>query len=244
MYSRGRSLRGISRQDYLENLSKEDEVYPMIMEAPLSRHRPSSRTGVEHTIPRERYLYRQIPLEEYMRNVYYPGYRVVRSSIIPYVIKDRKVYWLLGSFHDFSDILTDFGGDCVLRTPPKYDLQRGERQEMNRQHQFGCAMLEVNEESKGLLTKPLLESFAVAGNNSIQIFQGYNRPAGSLVYFALVPLELETAERAIRDFPNVPSVLNERLGPINLYPLEDILARKYRTSRNLTDFVDYLVLKN
>src|SRR5680860_487002 len=118
--------------------------------ANVLRRAPSKERipGDNYTIPRVRYRYERVSWEIFLDNTY-DTYKTVRSSFIPYTVINDEYYWLLGSFFDYPrDILADFGGSCIVFDPPVKYLQKGARQMRNYQHAFGCAMLELNEESK------------------------------------------------------------------------------------------------
>ncbi len=193
--------------------------------------------GEKHTVPRFTYQYEQVSWEVFMDNTY-DGYKSVRASFIPYVSHNEEEYWLLGSFHDFpKDILTDFGGSCIVFDPPPQYLQPGERQFRYYQHAFGCAVLELNEESKGLLVKPILASL---GTQEITVFRGTDNKRKEYVWFILVPLDYAILRSVIDKFETTSHITEEKLGPLDLYRLSDIRGGKFRTSRNLTDFVNFL----
>jgi hypothetical protein len=186
--------------------------------------------GDEYTIPRTRYNYQKVSWDVFMSTK--NEYKSIRSSIIPYTSIDNEKYWVLGSFHDFpGDILMDFGGSCIIFDKSKREIVK------NYQHPFGCAMLELYEESKGLLVKPVLA--ALSGDNVI-IYRGSNDQRKEYVWFIIVYLNYETVKSVIDRFPEAPYVSDELLGPLGIYKATDILNKKHRTSRNLTDFVDYL----
>ena len=193
--------------------------------------------GDKYTIPRVRYKYKPVSWEVFMSNIY-DGYKTVRSSFIPYIIKNNEKYWILGSFHDFpKDILMDFGGSCIIWDPPKKSRHRERRRYY--QHQFGCAMLELNEESKGLLVKPVLRSL---GEKTPIIYRGTDFNRKEDVWFVMVKLDYDDLKGIGKEFDEAPYVLKgEKLGPVDFYRESDIIDPdgKYRTSRNLTDFIDY-----
>ena len=177
-----------------------------------------------YTKPKKRYDYRRIIFDEYMNYDKQPDTVVRRSSYIPYTVINGEKYWLLGSFWDYPrQILTDFGGSCQYEGNKRINLSP-----------FGCATKELHEESKGLLTRPVLAQIALANPD---IYLG--RKAKELVYFVFVPLTLEDAQILIGEI-NSKEYSKERLGPVDLYAESDILNRKYLTSNFLTDFVDYL----
>ena len=189
------------------------------------------------TIPRVKYEYEIVPWEVFLDNTY-TGYKSVRSSFIPYVTIDNKKYWLLGSFHDYPrDILMDFGGSCVIWDPPREHAQ-GKHQQQHYQHQFGCAMLELNEESKGLLVQPVLRSL---GTVKPVVYRGTDHRNKEYVWFVMVPLPYEVIKNIPAEFETAPYVLKtEKLGPLGFYQESKLLNNNYRSARNLTDFINYL----
>ena len=191
------------------------------------------RKGDQYVIPRVRYDYQQSNWKNYMSNEY-DGYRTIRSSFIPYILYKDQKYWILGSFHDFpKDILMDFGGSCKLFDPPT-----GRKQKIDYQHRFGCAILELNEESKGLLVRPVLKSLGLVNPD---IYRGLDRTKKEDVWFVLVELDPKDIIDLSERFERAPKVLKgEELGPLDFYSEQEIIDKKYRTSRNLTDFVDSL----
>ena len=202
--------------------------------------RYSYRKGDEHTSPKTRYFYEEVSWEEFLDNRYTGNY-TIRSSFIPYFLgPDGMKYWVLGSFSDYPrDILMDFGGTCITYVPPlsKKERARGDYQESHYQHQFGCALTELNEESKGLLVKPVLRSLGVG--NGVQVYRGKYRD--EYVWFVMVPVNYNEMVNIVNVFVNTPNVLTkEKLGPLGFYAEMDIINKKHRTSRNLTDFVNYL----
>ena len=135
----------------------------------------------------------------------------------------------------------DFGGSCILFDPPKKYLKKGENQLRHYQHQFGCAMLELNEESKGLLVKPVLKSLGMNDTSKISIYRGSDNSKREYVWFVMVPLDINEVKSIINEFDYAPYVLKgEKLGPLGLYKESDMLKGNHRTSRNLTDFIGYL----
>ena len=197
------------------------------------------RPSDKYTTPKVNYEYQTVSWEEFMADRY-TGYKSVRSSFIPTVIKDGERHWLLGSFHDFpNEILMDFGGSCVKWDPPR-KYSQGQNQSKNLQHQFGCAMLELNEESKGLLVQPVLHSL---GTVKPVVYRGTDRNRSEYVWFVLVQLPYEKVVNIPAEFLVAPYVHEgEELGPLGFYKESDILGANFqhRTSQNLTDFINYL----
>lgn len=207
-----------------------------------SYNRTPYRRGDEHTSPKVKYIYEEVTWENFLDNRY-TGKKTIRSSFIPYFFgQDGLKYWVLGSFVDYpQDILTDFGGTCIIYDPPlkKKQRDRGVLQQEHYQHQFGCALTELNEESKGLLVKPVLKSLGVGVG--VQVYRGYDRIKNEYVWFVMVPVNYDEVSNVINMFPDTPNVLKkEKLGPLGFYAEVDMINKKHRTSRNLTDFVNYL----
>ncbi len=195
----------------------------------------------KYTEPKIKYKYRRMNWGEYISDDY-KGYRTIRSSIIPVTTIKDKTYWLLGSFWDFpKEILTDMGGMCKMWDPKGIKGQRPPKdQEKNRKSNFGCAIIELHEESKGLLVKPVLRSLGSLDNKDIYIFEGIDYNAKERVIFIFAPLKYDE----IKDFPEIflelEDSIYEKLGPIDFYLEQDILDKQVKTSRNLTDFVNYI----
>ncbi len=205
----------------------------------LTTEPKEQRPGDNYTRPKVKYEYRNVTWEEFISDRY-TGYKSVRSSFIPIVIIDEERHWLLGSFHDFpNDILMDFGGSCIKWDPPR-KYAHGRTQSKNFQHQFGCAMLELNEESKGLLVQPVLHSL---GTNKPVVYRGTNRDRKEYVWFVLVQLPYEKVTNIPHEFEVSPYVHEEeKLGPLGFYKEREILGKNFqhRTAQNLTDFINYL----
>lgn len=184
----------------------------------------------KYTKPKKRYKYQQIPFDEYMNYMDFWGNRgdalVKRSSFIPYTVQNGERVWILGSFWDYPrQILTDFGGSCQYENNKKINLTP-----------LGCATKELHEESKGLLTRPILTNFGEIPLDKYEIYRGI---AGrEIVYFVLVPLNPNESEKLITKI-NQKDYSKERLGPVDFYTENDILSKRYLTTNYLTDFVDY-----
>lgn len=197
------------------------------------------RSGDEYTVVKDRYEYKQVTWTEFLDNKY-TGYKTVRSSFIPYVKVNGENYWLLGSFWDYpNDILSDFGGSCILYDPPK-KYAKGIPQQENIQHQFGCAVLELNEETKGLLVQQVLKS---VGTTKPTVYMGINERKREKVWFVIVFLNYDEVKNIPEEFETTKRVnKGEKLGPLGFYKESDILGlpSKYRLSRNLADFINYI----
>lgn len=184
---------------------------------------------IKYTRPKVRYEYSMISWNDYIGNKY-DGYATVRSSIIPVTTINDETYWLLGSFHDYPGyICTDFGGNCVFK----------DRKEKNRQTPFGCAITEVHEESKGLLTQTMLKNIGMLDEDKFHIYVGKSNRPDEKVFFFFVPIDYEEAKAIIYIFNNSPNI-DEKFGPLDLYKEKDIFEGKILTTHNLTDFVDNL----
>ena len=194
----------------------------------------------DYTIPITKYKYRKLSWDDYMSNRY-NGYRTVRSSIIPVTYSEEKNLWLLGSFHDYpKDILADFGGSCVMWEPPARKGESVSRQEKNRQSPFGCVMIEIYEESKGLLVKPILKALGSFQNKFINIWEGLDYKRKERVIFTFVPVNYDELLGIPYKFSKLSDNSYEKLGPLDFYSEDDIFNRKWKLTRNLSDFVDFL----
>lgn len=200
---------------------------------------------LDSIIPSVNYEYKELILGDFEKECERgDGYNLKRAAFIPFTRIGRKKYWLLGSFHDYTDtempILTDFGGKCEIldkenECPP-----------------IQCAGRELLEESHNLLYESVLESLKIADN--VAIFRGTNERAKEKIYYFIVEIPYEKIQ-------NIPEIFNginrdilktqrekerrgekkgEKYGPLGFYSQEDIKNRKYRTAKNLTDFVSYL----
>ena len=80
-------------------------------------------------------------------------------------------------------------------------------------------------------------------NPNTTTYRGVNENNKEYVWFVMVPLPYELVNDIPEEFETSPYVLKgEELGPLDFYREEDILNKKYRTSRNLTDFINYLTV--
>lgn len=181
------------------------------------------------------YQYQTATWNEYMLDLPRPYYTSIRSSFIPYTIINHEKYWLLGSFQDFPrEVLADFGGKCIIKSKGrKYtDLQKP----------FGCAMLEVHEESKGLLDRAIMKSLA---NYQPEIYLGVNHEYKAKVWFIQLYIEPVEAQYVVNNFRQASKVVSENFGPMDLYLYQDVLMAKdgIVTTHNLTDFLNYIKAK-
>lgn len=194
-----------------------------------------------YTTPKIRYNYRKLSWDDYISNRY-NGYRTERSSIIPVTRIGEEIHWLLGSFWDFpKEILSDFGGNCRTWEPPaKKGQPRPRDQERNRQAPLSCSTIELWEESKGLLVKPVLKALGSLPNNDIYIYEGLDGRKKERVIFMLLFINYDEISNIPYEFETIKDNRFERLGPLDFYKEEDLLRGKYLTSRNLTDFINFL----
>ena len=199
------------------------------------------KRAIGYTTPKVRYRYELTNWNDYMANKY-DGYRNIRSSFIPVTTINDETYWLLGSFWDYpNDILADFGGSCKMWEPPAIKGKPVPKsQERNRQAPFGCAMIELHEESKGLLDQPILRSLGILDKNGFQIYQGKDDRRKEKVYFMFIPLNYEEVKDIPTIFETLPNPETEKFGPLGFYKETDILQNKFRPTRNLQDFINFL----
>ncbi len=201
---------------------------------------PTKTDETQYTNPKTEYKYHMVPWEAFLDSTY-TGYKSIRSSFIPYIHINGERHWVLGSFHDYPrDILMDFGGSCIHWDPPRKYVQKGQKQMRNYQHQFGCAMLELNEESKGLLVQPVLRSLGTA---KPIVYRGTDEKKREYVWFVMVPLVYEEIKNIGSEFEKAPYVTDdEEFGPVDFYKESEFLdgTGNFRTTRNLTDFIRFL----
>lgn len=181
---------------------------------------------IQWIIPKERLDYKIVGWQEYCS-----GKNVIRSSFIPVVKINGVNHWLLGSFHDYektnNPILSDFGGTCEAKDKKTNCTA------------FNCALRELNEESEGGLSKIVDESII---NGNMVIYQATLRN-NYKIYFTFVELDYDSVKDFLEYFKtikNVKTIGEEKFGKIELYNQKDIKGGKYRTSKNLTDFLDFL----
>ena len=196
-------------------------------------------------IPSEYYEYKEVNQNFAKSN--YENYRVGRSGIIPVVRIDKNNLWLLGSFwENFKEgrILTDFGGKCenITNKDKRYSKTKDkgkekEKEVINAESPLECALREMREETKGLLNKPIENAIQ---KGTYTIFEGSNGEKQRRIYFYFVFIDYEDVKDIPDLFLTTPKTVSERLGPLNFYKQSDILSRRYRTARNLTDFVSFL----
>jgi len=183
---------------------------------------------IDWILPSVYFKYREVTYSEYCKND--KEYKLIRSSIIPIVEIDGEQYWMLGSFHDYKNtedpILTDFAGSCE-----KKDMKNG-------CPPLNCALRELREESKGLLNDIILNS--IQNQKNIAIFEGVSKKMEKL-YFMFVSLNYDDVKNIPMKFSQT-EITYEKLGPISFYKQKDIKKYKYRTAKNLTDFIEYLNL--
>lgn len=185
-----------------------------------------------YTTPRNNFKYSKITFDEYMNNID-DGYATTRSGIIPMVHYRGRNYWLLGSFHDYpGKLLMDFGGGTLINEKVAGKFEK------NRQTPFGGAMLELQQESKGLLTLPVLKSLGSYKKEEIEVYVGKDYNSKTKVYFLIVFLPLEEVVGIPKKFSETPDA-DEAFGPMGFYEESEIINKKYLTTHVLTSFIDY-----
>lgn len=219
---------------------------------------------IEWILPSIRYRYNIVPYDELCKN---DGYELVRSSIIPIFLLNNRYYWFLGSFHDYDStnnntnnpILADFAGKCDKR-----DLN------ISSCPAIACALRELREETKNLLTRVIereLYEKEKYNKDNVVVFKGTyegekfddnkkkNVMTKEKIFFTFVLVNYND----VRDIPHLfdeklereereterkrargERVIKERLGPLNFYRQGYLRQYRYRTSKNLTDFLKYL----
>lgn len=187
---------------------------------------------VSWLLPNVRYNYKQVSQENMCSN---DGYKLFRSSIIPVVKIEEENYWMLGSFADYektgNPILSDFAGRCEA-----IDMKES-------CPATACALRELDEESSGLLSEYVRE--AMKNPRNIAVFEGISDERKEKVYFLFVSLKYEDVLHVPEKFSQTDmSEMNrnkkEKLGPIAFYKQSDVKNFKYRTAKNLTDFIFFL----
>jgi len=179
---------------------------------------------IDWTLPSITYEYHHIDLNEFLQHKK-NDYKIARSSFIPVVRIDEINNWLLGSFRDYeksdNPILADFGGSCENRDM-EYVYPALE-----------CALREAKEESDGLLDSHINKAFK---NDNIVIFEGRNDYHRKKLFFIFIRLEYED----VKDIPHLFSRKKGKNGALAFYKQSDVKSFKYRTSKNLTDFLYFL----
>ena len=212
---------------------------------PITRKDNEYYALVDWILPKKQYKYSEVSWDTYcqlweleartLRII--PG--VSRSSIIPVVKIDGVNYWMLANFHDYENsgdpILMDFGGACE----PDDALASA-------CPSLSCAFRELAEESKVLLNSYVREAID-AGNIAIIEGTNYNwqKQKEEKINFLFVELDYEKVKDIPEVFSTLPNPKNkegrsENLGQLGFYKQKDIRAHKYRTSKNLTDFISFL----
>ncbi len=204
----------------------KNEYYTPYDKNPITKRDKEYYALIDWTIPSENFIYSEISFEEYCQK---DDYKIVRSSFIPIINIDGVNHWLLGSFHDYEDtnnpILADFAGKC------DYKEDKGGCPAYN------CAMRELGEESKDLLSD-VIESVKL---DKISIFKGVN--GNRKIFFMFLLLDYSDVKHIPELFKITPypkKYKKENLGPLEFYKQRDIKNYKYRTSKNLTDFISWL----
>lgn len=183
--------------------------------------------------------YRITPFDKYNRNFYhykkacpkeiYRRYeKLQRASIIPYIKYKGLKYWLLGSFNDYPEVKTDFGGKCDQENTANM-----------------CSIRELSEETRGVLSGPIEE--AIKDGLSI-VYRGRNID-NRYTFFILVDVsnrldalnKIQTnIEKAAINDPK-----GEEFGPIGFYRDTELFkgtdhksGEKIYTTFALTDFIN------
>lgn len=233
----------MERSGNFENLKNREQIKGTLIRKWVDGNRQRDNL-INWMIPVEEFQYREISPETLLYNQERNSrIKTWRAGIIPVVKIGGEQHWLLGSFwENFSAgrILTDLGGKC-------------KNQGNNKESPLSCALRETREETKGLLNpvieKAIYNSQEKKGNYTI--FEGYNKKRNQNIYFYFVFVDYEDVkdipyqfsqiyELPIKDKNGKFQKGEERLGPLGFYKQSDILNRKERTARNLTDFVSYL----
>jgi len=205
-------------------LNHEKNPYYRDGNGPITKYDNEYYALINWIIPVKSYNYREISWDEYCKN------SVFRSSIIPVVKMGNVNYWLLGSFRDYENskepILSDFGGKC--EEEDIYESKSG-------CPALTCARRELHEENKGLLTE-LVNTAINKGN--LAIIQG--KTYEDNVNFIFVELDYDEVKNIPREFKTVEWDGEELLGNLNFYKQSDLKTGRYRTSKNLTDLLQYL----
>lgn len=224
-----------------ENLKNRENIKEELIRKWVDGNRQRDNL-IDWMIPVEVFQYREIAPDTLLynqeRNINdRRAPKTWRSGIIPVVKIQGEQYWILGSFWESfaaGRILTDLGGKC----------------KWNKESPLVCALRETKEETKGLLN-PIIEKTIEKGKESYTIFEGYNKKRNQNIYFYFVFVDYEDVkdipyqfsqiyELPVKDKNGKFNKGEERLGPLGFYKQSDILNRKERTARNLTDFVSFL----
>lgn len=164
--------------------------------------------------------------------------KLKRASYIPYIInKNNDNYWLLGSFHDFPDIKTDFGGACEYYESPN-----------------DCATRELKEETQNVLMEPIKNAII---EGKVTVFKGYNKNPRSndVVIFIMVNIDgnfemLDDIQATINTkfrekFAKKKPGLDDLFGPLgfykeyNMFHFRDNNGVPLHTAFNFTDFIKF-----
>jgi len=191
---------------------------------PITRNDNEYYALINWIIPQDNYKYKEVPWNEYCNDK-----NLFRSGVIPIVKINGLNYWLLANFHDYegtdNPILSDFGGRCEDRDRngicPAAD----------------CMLRELHEESKSLLTQKVKKSME-QGNLAILKGENYYRREPN-IYFVFVELDYEKVKNINEEFKAKPWP-KENFGSLGFYRQKDVKSGKYRTSKNLTDLLDYM----
>jgi hypothetical protein len=230
---------------------------------PISRQDNEYFQLINWLLPSVNYNYKELTWDNFLSNMKsLDKVQLKRAGIIPVVKLNDVNYWLLGSFHDYEKaglnnyILTDFGGTCEkLDLENEYPILKSSKNEYSNFRNSGvlkCALREAHEESLGLLNSALNDALMNAEKN-VTVFLGENNNENILenIYFFIIEVKYELIVSVLEEFPDLEKKKRrlrqynrkkkvENYGPIGLYKQDDIRARIYRTSKNLTDFISFL----
>ena len=154
-------------------------------------------------------LIEQVPLSDLLRR----DQTVTRSGIIPYVILNNQVHWLMT--RAISGRLGDFGGQA----------NSGETA-------FECAFRELNEESSGLLTHMIYQTMSEIAQDptrwsQIQVWRARTRQAPyKYRYLTLVPIAAADYNTSFRPNAEVLALLWITQGYVldQLIPIDSFLT--------------------
>lgn len=223
----------------------KNPYYPFFDEKGIRTEDPEYYALLDWIIPSVNFNYQFINMEsmlDYNKYCLKNEYKLVRSSIIPFVKINGENYWLLGSFHDYKDpnnlILADFGGKCEKIDEKQKNILTLELEDEKIYYfscqALNCALRELNEESRGVLTEIVNEE--IQNSKNIVLFEGTHYKKKEMVTFLFMFLDYEKVKDVPNKFNLVPKK-GEKLGGLNFYRQSDILNKKYRTSKNLTDLI-------
>lgn len=183
---------------------------------------------VDWIVPAKTYRYKMASWEEFTNDK-----SASRVGIIPIINVEGDNYWLLGQFHDYvktpDPILSDLGGQCE-KSENSYD----------------CLFRELREESNEKLTNLIRRNLedAVENRSWMQIYKGFHGgKSPDTIYFIFVNTEYNEFLNNPRLYTENTGKTGESFGSRSFYNQQDLLNRRYRTAKNLTDFINYLNLQ-